>query len=60
MSTERRMARIRFEWQQITRMIDRIIMIFFVVATTVFASVTLSSQGDRIVLTEAVMNRVKH
>uniref|UniRef100_A0A914VJX9 Uncharacterized protein n=1 Tax=Plectus sambesii TaxID=2011161 RepID=A0A914VJX9_9BILA len=58
--TEHIKARIRFEWQQITRMIDRIIMILFIVATTIFATVMLNSQGEKIVLTDEVMNRVKH
>lgn len=59
MNIERVKARIRFEWQQVTRMIDRIIMLAFVVVTTIFATVMLNSQGAQIKLTDELMDRVK-
>jgi hypothetical protein len=34
---ERALKKIKFEWQQVTRMIDRLIMFAFILLTIVFA-----------------------
>ncbi|CAD5231467.1 unnamed protein product [Bursaphelenchus xylophilus] len=50
---------IEFEWEQGTRIIERIIMIFYVTLTLGFAFFMLGGSGEDIRLTEEVMDRVK-
>ncbi|CAD5225235.1 unnamed protein product [Bursaphelenchus okinawaensis] len=50
---------IEFEWEQGTRIIERVIMIFYVTLTLGFAFFMLGGSGEDIRLTEEVMDRVK-
>lgn len=58
-NSERELRRIKFEWQQVTRMIDRMIMFGYIVVTIVFAVYMLATREGEIRLTEEVMDRVK-
>ncbi|CAI4222723.1 unnamed protein product [Auanema sp. JU1783] len=59
MNAEKELRRIKFEWQQITRMIDRIIMFFYIILTVTFAVYMLASREPEIRLTDDIMDRVK-
>ncbi|CAI2352987.1 unnamed protein product [Caenorhabditis sp. 36 PRJEB53466] len=56
---ERELKRIKFEWQQVTRLIDRCIMFGYILITIVFALVMLASREPPIVLSDVIMDSVK-
>lgn len=56
---ERELKRIKFEWQQVTRLIDRCIMFSYILITIAFAMVMLASRDPPIVLNDLIMDSVK-
>ncbi|CAJ0948330.1 unnamed protein product, partial [Mesorhabditis belari] len=56
---ERDSRRIQFEWQQVTRIIDRIIMFIYIVATITFAVYMLTTRDPDIWLTDHLMDTIK-
>ncbi|PAV86757.1 hypothetical protein WR25_06394 [Diploscapter pachys] len=56
---ERDMKRIQFEWQQITRILDRMIMFTYIIITVIFAFYMLASREPEIRLDDEIMDRVK-
>ncbi|ULT92251.1 hypothetical protein L3Y34_009775 [Caenorhabditis briggsae] len=56
---ERELKRIKFEWQQVTRLIDRCIMFGYILITIAFALVMLASREPPIVLNDIIMDSVK-
>ncbi|CAI5450706.1 unnamed protein product [Caenorhabditis angaria] len=56
---ERELKRVKFEWQQVTRLIDRCIMFFYITITIIFAIVMLASRDTPIILNDSIMDDVK-
>ncbi|KHN77477.1 Acetylcholine receptor subunit alpha-type acr-5 [Toxocara canis] len=56
---ERELKRIQYEWQQTTRVIDRLIMFAYILLTILFAAYMLAIHSDDIMLTDDVMDRAK-
>ncbi|CAB3397306.1 unnamed protein product [Caenorhabditis bovis] len=56
---ERELKRIKFEWQQVTRLIDRCIMFGYIIITIIFALVMLGSRDSTIRLTDSIMDAAK-
>ncbi|GMT09593.1 hypothetical protein PFISCL1PPCAC_890, partial [Pristionchus fissidentatus] len=56
---DREQRRIQFEWQQVTRIIDRMIMFAYIIVTVVFAVFMLGTREPEIKLTDQVMDDVK-
>ncbi|CAD6186906.1 unnamed protein product [Caenorhabditis auriculariae] len=56
---ERELKRIKFEWQQVTRLIDRLIMFVYIIVTILFAVFMLASREAVISLSDATMDSVK-
>ena len=45
------------EWQQVTRIIERILMLFYIIATSLFAFVMLNDQGEELVLNDQLIKQ---
>ncbi|KAF8387343.1 acr-18 [Pristionchus pacificus] len=56
---DREQRRIQFEWQQVTRIIDRLIMFAYIIVTVVFAVYMLATREPEIKLTDDIMDSVK-
>ncbi|KAI6186783.1 Acr-18 [Aphelenchoides besseyi] len=50
---------IEYEWEQAARIVDRMLMLFFIALTVLFAFFMLGGSDDDIKLTESVMDSVK-
>lgn len=51
LESQQRLNTIRCQWQQLARLIERMLMLFFIVATLVFAGVVLSNIPERRTIT---------
>jgi hypothetical protein len=50
---------IAFEWQQVTRIIDRCLMIVYIFGTILFAAIILNSDGDELQLSDQLMDEIR-
>lgn len=51
-----RLKMIRREWEQLARIVERMLMVFFIMLTFLFAVLMLSSRDKPIVLTDQLMS----
>uniref|UniRef100_A0A915CH68 Neurotransmitter-gated ion-channel ligand-binding domain-containing protein n=1 Tax=Parascaris univalens TaxID=6257 RepID=A0A915CH68_PARUN len=56
---ERELKQIQYEWQQATRVIDRLIMFGYIAATIAFATYMLAWHNEELTLTDDVMDQAK-
>uniref|UniRef100_A0A0M3IRN7 TMhelix containing protein n=1 Tax=Ascaris lumbricoides TaxID=6252 RepID=A0A0M3IRN7_ASCLU len=57
--SERELKQIQYEWQQATRVIDRLVMFGYIAATIAFATYMLAWHNEELTLTDEVMDQAK-